>query len=134
MRISAGLELDFSQRNIPCQGSSIEVRINAEDPEHDFRGSPGTITELRVPGGRGIRFDSHVHAGYRVPPYYDSLIGKLIVHRPTRAEAIRCMRRALEEFHVEGIHTTIPLLRRIFNHTAFVEGQVDTGFIERELL
>ncbi len=134
LRISAGLELDFSQRNIPCQGSSIEVRINAEDPEHDFRGSPGTITELRVPGGRGIRFDSHVHAGYRVPPYYDSLIGKLIVHRPTRAEAIRCMRRALEEFHVEGIHTTIPLLRRIFNHTAFVEGQVDTGFIERELL
>jgi acetyl-CoA carboxylase biotin carboxylase subunit len=134
LRISAGLELDFSQRNIPCQGSSIEVRINAEDPEHDFRGSPGTITELRVPGGRGVRFDSHVHAGYRVPPYYDSLIGKLIVHRPTRAEAIRCMRRALEEFHVEGIHTTIPLLRRIFNHTAFVEGQVDTGFIERELL
>ena len=134
LRISAGLELDFSQRNIPCQGSSIEVRINAEDPEHDFRGSPGTITELRVPGGRGIRFDSHVHAGYRVPPYYDSLIGKLIVHRPTRAEAIRCMRRALEEFRVEGIHTTIPLLRRIFNHTAFVEGQVDTGFIERELL
>jgi len=134
LRISAGLELGFSQRNIPCQGSSIEVRINAEDPEHDFRGSPGTITELRVPGGRGIRFDSHVHAGYRVPPYYDSLIGKLIVHRPTRAEAIRCMRRALEEFHVEGIHTTIPLLRRIFNHTAFVEGQVDTGFIERELL
>jgi len=134
LRISAGLELDFSQRNIPCQGSSIEVRINAEDPEHDFRGSPGTITELRVPGGRGVRFDSHVHAGYRVPPYYDSLIGKLIVHRPTRAEAIRCMRRALEEFRVEGIHTTIPLLRRIFNHTAFVEGQVDTGFIERELL
>ena len=87
-----------------------------------------------MPGGRGIRFDSHVHAGYRVPPYYDSLIGKLIVHRPTRAEAIRCMKCALDEFHVEGIHTTIPLLQQIFNHTAFVEGQVDTGFIERELL
>ncbi|MDP7274553.1 MAG: acetyl-CoA carboxylase biotin carboxylase subunit, partial [Planctomycetaceae bacterium] len=105
-----------------------------EDPEHDFRGSPGTITGLKVPGGRGIRFDSHVHAGYRVPPYYDSLIGKLIVHRPTRAEAIRCMKRALEEFCVEGIHTTIPLLKQIFNHSAFIDGNVDTGFIERELL
>jgi acetyl-CoA carboxylase biotin carboxylase subunit len=134
LRISSGLELGLSQRSIPCQGSAIEVRINAEDPEHDFRGSPGVITALNVPGGRGVRFDSHVHAGYRVPPYYDSLIGKLIVHRPTRAEAIRCMKRALEEFRIEGIHTTIPLLKRIFNHTAFVEGQVDTGFIERELL
>jgi acetyl-CoA carboxylase biotin carboxylase subunit len=134
LRISSGLELGLSQRSIPCQGSAIEVRINAEDPEHDFRGSPGLITAMNVPGGRGIRFDSHVHAGYRVPPFYDSLIGKLIVHRPTRAEAIRCMKRALEEFRIEGIHTTIPLLKRIFNHTAFVEGQVDTGFIERELL
>ena len=134
LKIAAGGELEFSQRKIPCQGSSIEVRINAEDPEHDFRGSPGTITGMKVPGGRGVRFDSHVHAGYRVPPFYDSLIGKLIVHRPTRAEAIRCMKRALEEFQIDGIKTTIPLLRRIFNHTAFVEGQVDTGFIERELL
>ncbi len=134
LRISSGLELGLSQRSIPCQGSAIEVRINAEDPEHDFRGSPGLITAMNVPGGRGVRFDSHVHAGYRVPPFYDSLIGKLIVHRPTRAEAIRCMKRALEEFRIEGIHTTIPLLQRIFNHTAFVEGQVDTGFIERELL
>ena len=134
LRIAAGEELGFSQRNIPCQGSAIEVRINAEDPEHDFRGSPGTITGLRVPGGRGIRFDSHVHAGYRVPPYYDSLIGKLIVHRPTRAEAIRCMKCALDEFLVEGIHTTIPLLKQIFNHSAFIDGTVDTGFIERELL
>jgi len=134
LRIAAGEELGFSQRNIPCLGFSIEARINAEDPDHDFRGSPGTITGLKVPGGRGIRFDSHVHAGYRVPPYYDSLIGKLIVHRPTRAEAIRCMKRALEEFCVEGIHTTIPLLKQIFNHSAFIDGNVDTGFIERELL
>ena len=134
LKIAAGGELEYTQSTIPCLGSSIEVRINAEDPEHDFRGSPGTITGMKVPGGRGVRFDSHVHAGYRVPPFYDSLIGKLIVHRPTRAEAIRCMKRALEEFQVDGIKTTIPLLRRIFNHTAFVEGQVDTGFIERELL
>lgn len=134
LKIAAGGELEYTQSTIPCLGSSIEVRINAEDPEHDFRGSPGTITGMKVPGGRGVRFDSHVHAGYRVPPFYDSLIGKLIVHRPTRAEAIRCMKRALEEFQIDGIKTTIPLLRRIFNHTAFVEGQVDTGFIERELL
>ncbi len=134
LRIAAGEELGLSQRSIPCNGSSIEVRINAEDPDNDFRGSPGTITGMRVPGGRGIRFDSHIHVGYRVPPYYDSLIGKLIVHRPTRAESIRCMKRALDEFQIEGIHTTIPLLQQIFNHTAFVEGQVDTGFIERELL
>ena len=134
LRIAAGEELGLSQRNVPCNGSSIEVRINAEDPANDFRGSPGTITGMKVPGGRGIRFDSHIHVGYRIPPFYDSLIGKLIVHRPTRAESIRCMKRALEEFQIEGIHTTIPLLQQIFNHTAFVEGRVDTGFIERELL
>ncbi len=134
LRIAAGEELGLSQRSVPCNGSSIEVRINAEDPANDFRGSPGTITGMKVPGGRGIRFDSHIHVGYRIPPFYDSLIGKLIVHRPTRAESIRCMKRALEEFQIEGIHTTIPLLQQIFNHTAFVEGRVDTGFIERELL
>ena len=134
LRIAAGEELGLSQRSVPCNGSSIEVRINAEDPATDFRGSPGTITGMRVPGGRGVRFDSHLHVGDRIPPYYDSLIGKLIVHLPTRAESIRCMRRALDEFQIEWIHTTIPLLQQIFNHTAFVEGQGDTGFIERELL
>ena len=134
LRIAANEELTIRQRDIPCQGVSIEVRINAEDPEHDFRGSPGTITALQVPGGRGVRFDSHVHAGYRVPPYYDSLIGKLIVHRSTRAKAIQSMKRALDEFHIEGIQTTIPLLQRIFRNSAFLDAKVDTGFIERELL
>jgi acetyl-CoA carboxylase biotin carboxylase subunit len=100
-------------------------------PCRRFRGCPGKITKLRVPGGLGVRFDSHVHEGYTIGPYYDSLIGKLIVHRPTRAEAIACMRRALDEFVIEGIKTTIPLARKIFSHTAFVEGQVDTTFIEK---
>ncbi len=131
IRIANGERLEIKQRNVPCNGSSIELRINAEDPENGFRGCPGRITKLRVPGGPGVRFDSHVHEGYTIGPYYDSLIGKLIVHRPSRTEAIACMRRALDEFVIEGIKTTIPLARKIFNHSAFVDGQVDTTFIER---
>jgi acetyl-CoA carboxylase biotin carboxylase subunit len=131
IRIAAGEKLDMKQRNVPCDGSAIEVRINAEDPKNGFRPSPGRITKLHVPGGPGVRFDSHVHQDYVVGPYYDSMVGKLIVHRPTRAASIACMRRALEEFVIEGIHTTIPLLREIFNHSAFIEGRVDTTFIER---
>jgi len=131
IRISAGEELDVKQRSIPCNGSAIELRVNAEDPDHDFRGCPGTISKWYVPGGPGIRFDSHAHQGYTISPYYDSLIGKLIVHRPTRAESLACMRRALDEFVVEGVKTTIPLAKKIFNHSAFIEGQVDTTFIER---
>ena len=84
-----------------------------------------------MPGGPGVRFDSHVHEGYTIGPYYDSLIGKLIVHRPTRAEALACMRRALDEFIIEGIKTTIPLAKKIFGHSAFIEGRVDTTFVER---
>jgi len=131
IRISAGEELDWKQRSIPCNGVAIELRINAEDPDNDFRGSPGRITKLRVPGGAGIRFDSHVHEGYTIGPHYDSLIGKLIVHRSTREEALATMRRALDEFVIEGIKTTIPLAKKIFRHSAFIEGKVDTTFIER---
>ncbi|MGE3314454.1 MAG: acetyl-CoA carboxylase biotin carboxylase subunit [Planctomycetaceae bacterium] len=131
IRVAYGEKLDLKQKSIPCNGSAIELRINAEDPDNGFRGCPGKITKLRVPGGLGVRFDSHVHEGYTIGPYYDSLIGKLIVHRPTRSEAIACMRRALDEFVIEGIKTTIPLARKIFSHTAFVEGQVDTTFIEK---
>src|SRR5205807_2377307 len=97
----------------------------------DFRPSPGVITGWRPPGGPGVRLDSHVVAGYRVPSNYDSLIAKLLVHQPTRAEAIAVMRRALGEFIVEGIKTTVPLHREIFSHSSFVEAQVDTTFIER---
>ncbi len=131
IRIAAGEKLELKQRNVPCEGSAIEVRINAEDPANGFRPSPGRITKLIVPGGPGVRFDSHVHQDYVVGPHYDSMVGKLIVHRPTRAASIACMRRALSEFVIEGIHTTIPLLREIFNHSAFIEGRVDTTFIER---
>jgi acetyl-CoA carboxylase biotin carboxylase subunit len=131
IRIAAGEPLDLKQRSIPCNGSAIELRINAEDPDNDFRGCPGTITNLRIPGGPGIRFDSHIHAGYTISPYYDSLIGKLIAHRPTRAETIACLRRALDEFYIEGVKTTIPLAKKIFQNAAFIDGKVDTTFIER---
>ena len=131
IRVAAGEKLDVKQKNVPCEGSSIEVRINAEDPAAGFRPSPGRITGLRVPGGAGVRWDSHVHEGYYVPPYYDSLIGKLIVHRPTRDLAIATMRRALAEFHVEGIKTTVPLLREIMANETFRDGTMDTTFVER---
>ncbi len=131
IRIAAGEKLTFSQRRIPCNGAAIEVRINAEDPQNDFRGCPGRITKLRIPGGPGVRFDSHVYEGYTISPYYDSMIGKLIVHRNSREEALACMRRALDEMVIEGVKTTIPLAREILSHSAFIDGQVDTTFIER---
>jgi acetyl-CoA carboxylase, biotin carboxylase subunit len=129
--VAAGEKLPFRQEDIVQRGSAIECRINAEDPEKRFRPTPGTITKLRIPGGFGVRFDSHVHEGYVVSPYYDSMIGKLIVHQPTRREAIACMKRALSELHIEGVKTTIPLQQKILDHTAFTESQVDTTFIER---
>lgn len=129
--VAAGEELPFRQEDIPCNGSAIELRVNAEDPENDFRGSPGTISKLRLPGGLGVRFDSHVHEGYTISPYYDSMIGKLIVHRPTREESIACMKRCLREFTVEGIKTTLPLAEKMFEDDAFVAGAVDTTYVER---
>lgn len=134
IRVAAGEKLRFSQRDIVQRGSAIECRINAEDPAKDFRPSAGTITKWHPPGGPGVRLDTHVVSGYRVPPNYDSMVAKLLVHRPTREEAIATMRRALREFTVEGIQTTIPLHREIFTTAAFVEGKVDTTFIERVLL
>jgi acetyl-CoA carboxylase biotin carboxylase subunit len=131
IRIAAGEPLPFSQDEIVASGAAIECRINAEDPARNFQPSPGRIERLIVPGGFGVRFDSHAHSGYVVPPYYDSMIGKLIVHQKTRSEAITCMQRALEELRVDGIQTTAPLHREILRHTAFVEGRIDTGFVER---
>jgi acetyl-CoA carboxylase biotin carboxylase subunit len=131
IRIAAGMPLPFTQEDIVHRGAAMECRINAEDPAADFRPSPGTITRWQVPGGPGVRLDTHAVPGYRVPPNYDSLVAKLLVHQPTRAEALACMRRALQEFIVEGIKTTIPLHREIFNHSSFIEGRVDTTFIER---
>src|SRR3954469_13424512 len=134
IRVAAGLPLSFRQRDIKQTGHAIECRINAEDPARNFAPSPGTIQELRVPGGPGIRWDSHVYAGYRIPPNYDSMIGKLIVHRPTRADAIATMKRALQEFHIAPVKTTIPLQLRIMEDQHFGSGDVDTGFVERVLL
>jgi len=134
IRIAAGEKLPFAQDEITQTGHAIECRINAEDPERNFAPSAGLIQELRVPGGPGVRLDSHAYAGYRIPPNYDSMIGKLIVHRPTRADAIATMKRALSEFHVAPIKTTIPLHLQIMDNPNFRTGEVDTGFIERTML
>jgi acetyl-CoA carboxylase biotin carboxylase subunit len=134
IRIASGEKLGYSQKDIKRQGHAIECRINAEDPARNFAPCPGLIAELRLPGGPGVRLDSHVYAGYRIPPNYDSMIGKLIIHRATRAEAIAAMKRALGEFHIAPIKTTIPLHIQIMNSSHFLSGDVDTGFVERTLL
>jgi acetyl-CoA carboxylase biotin carboxylase subunit len=131
IRIAAGEKLSVAQTDVVHRGCAIECRINAEDPAAGFRPSPGLISRWEPPGGPGVRLDSHVVTGYRVPPNYDSLMAKLIVHQPNRTAALACMRRALAEFVVEGVHTTIPLHRHVFNDATFVAGQVDTTFIER---
>jgi acetyl-CoA carboxylase biotin carboxylase subunit len=134
IRVAAGESLPWSQTDIVQRGAAIECRINAENPRRNFQPSPGRIAQLIAPGGFGVRFDSHAHSGYVVPPYYDSMIGKLIVHQPTRADAIACMQRALAELHVDGIETTIPIHQDILSHSAFVEGRIDTTFVERTFL
>ncbi len=134
IRIAAGEKLPFTQQDIVTRGHAMEVRINCEDPDNDFRPSPGKITALRIPGGPGIRWDSHVQVGYSVPPNYDSLVGKLIVHGADRTEALAKMRRALDELVIEGIHTTIPLHKRIFRNRDFIAGHVDTTWVERVLM
>ena len=131
IRVAAGEKLPFTQEDIPCIGHAIECRINAEDSDHNFRPCPGKIEHIFIPGGLGVRFDSHVHTGYTVPPYYDSMIGKLIVHKPDRTQAIACMKRALEELKVEGIATTAPFHLKVLEHDDFVESKVDTKWVER---
>ena len=129
--LAAGEKLSLSQSDIVHRGAAIECRINAEDPRRNFQPSPGKIERLIVPGGFGVRFDSHAHSGYMVPPHYDSMIGKLLVHQPTRSEAISTMLRALAELRVDGIKTTIPLHQDILSHSAFADGRIDTTFVER---
>jgi acetyl-CoA carboxylase biotin carboxylase subunit len=116
---------------VEFRGHAIECRINAEDPERGFAPSPGTILTFHPPGGPGVRLDTHVYAGYRVPPFYDSLLAKLIVHGSTRDEALARMRIALSSFVLEGVHTTIPFLLRVLDHPDFIAGDVDTKFLER---
>jgi len=131
IRVAAGENLPMKQRDIRHRGVAIECRINAEDPSNGFRPCPGQILEFRPPGGPGVRIDTCVHAGATISPRYDSMIAKLIVHKPTRPEAVTCMRRCLEEFVILPIKTTIPIHREIFSHAHFLRGEVDTGFIER---
>jgi len=129
-KIANDEKLSFTQDDIEIEGVAIECRINAEDPENKFKPDPNLITGWYPAGGPGVRLDTHAHAGMIVSPYYDSLIAKLIVHRPSRDECIVSMRRALNEFIVEGVKTTIPLYQNIFGHTRFIRGLVNTTFIE----
>ena len=131
--IAYGERLNVKQKKIHNQGVAIECRVYAEDPYNGFRPQPGKITTYYHPGGRGVRVDSHVHAGYEMPPYYDSLISKLIVYQRTREEAIACMRRALSEYVIEGIKTTIPLSLELITHPQFANGNINTNFVENLL-
>jgi acetyl-CoA carboxylase biotin carboxylase subunit len=131
IRVAAGAEL--SVKEMPTlRGHVIECRVNAEDPARNFQPSPGKIDVFHPPGGPGVRLDTHVYAGYSVPPYYDSLLAKLICQGRDREEAIRRMQIALESFIVEGVTTTIPFLGRVMQNPRFRAGQVDTKFLERE--
>jgi acetyl-CoA carboxylase, biotin carboxylase subunit len=129
--VAAGEPLSFRQEDIEMRGHAIEFRINAEDPDQNFKPSPGMIRSFVPPAGPGVRWDSHVYQGYTVPPHYDSMVGKLIVHRRTRKEAIAVAKRAIAEIQMEGIATTAPLFLRILEHSDFCNGDVDTGFIDR---
>jgi len=129
--VAAGEKLPYTQKDIEVRGHAIECRINAEDPFNDFKPSPGTLTAFNLPGGPGVRIDTHCYGGYQVPPNYDSMIAKLIVHAPTRKEAIARMLRALDEFVIEGVKTTIPLHKRILKHPQFVKGEYTTKFLEQ---
>lgn len=132
IRIAAGQPLSICQQDVQFHYHAIECRITAEDAEADFRPQTGTVTQYLVPGGPGVRVDSHLYPGYEVPPYYDSLLAKLIVWGKTREEAITRTRRALDEFIVEGLPTTIPFLRRLIDHPGFVKGETYTRFIQEE--
>ena len=129
--IAAGNKLSFEQKDIRMQGCAMEFRINAEDPERGFKPSPGTIKTFHAPGGPGVRWDSHVYQGYTVPPHYDSMVGKLIIYRPTRKLVLETARRALQELTCDGIATTQGLFLRILEHSDFASGEIDTGFIDR---
>jgi len=133
LKIAFGERMEYRQKKVKNEGASIECRINAEDPYNNFMPSAGKVTLFSPPGGRGIRVDSHVYTGYVIPPYYDSLIAKIIVHQDTRDEAIACMKRALNEFVIEGVKTTIPLALSAISHADFVAGKFNTKFIENYL-
>ena len=134
IRLAYGELLGFTQEDVQLRGWAIECRINAEDPDKNFMPSPGMIKVYHVPGGPGVRVDSAVYQGYTVPPYYDSMVGKLIVWGATRQEAIARMKRALEEYVIEGIHTTIPFHLKVLDNAFYRRGEVYTNFIQRRIL
>ena len=132
IRVAAGEHLRLKMEGMRLRGHAIECRVNAEDPFRNFQPSPGQITAYHPPGGPGVRVDTHIYAGYTVPPYYDSLLAKVIVHGNTRAESLARMRQALDSFIIEGVTTTIPFLGRVMRHPDFIAGKVDTKFLERQ--
>ena len=134
IRVAAGEKLKILQKDIVCNGHSIECRINAEDSENNFMPSPGKVTKFIHPGGPGVRLDSHLYQGYTIPMHYDSLIAKLIVHAEDRKSAIIRIKRALKEFIIEGIKTTIPFHLKVLDHIDFQKGNYSTKFIEENFL
>jgi len=132
IRVASGAPLQMTQKDIVFSGHSIECRINAENP-FTFQPSPGLITQFHMPGGLGVRFDSHIYSGYRIPPYYDSLIGKLIVHGKTRNECLMRLRRSLDELVIEGIETTIPLFQQLIREPDIIDGDYNIHWLEHFL-
>ena len=132
IRVAAGEPLSVPESGLFLRGHAIECRVNAEDPARNFQPCPGVVNTFHPPGGPGVRVDTHLYAGYTVPPYYDSLLAKVIVHGNDRAEALARMHQALDGFIIEGVTTTIPFLGRVLVHPAFQAGDVDTKFVERE--
>jgi acetyl-CoA carboxylase biotin carboxylase subunit len=132
--VAAGEPLELSQGEVSPSGSAIEFRINAEDPAQDFQPSPGRIDTVELPGGPGVRVDTAIYSGYTVAPFYDSLIAKLIVWAPTREQALRRGRRALREFRIEGVATTIPLHLELVEDEGVLAGDVHTGYLEQLLV
>ena len=129
--VASGEKLSFSQEDINIKGCAIECRINAENPDKNFMPCPGKIEGYIAPGGFGVRVDSHSYTGYSIPPYYDSMIGKLICWGKNREDARKRMLRALDEFVITGVKTTIPYHKKVLNHDVFISGNFNTGFIEQ---
>jgi acetyl-CoA carboxylase biotin carboxylase subunit len=133
IQVAGGQNITLKQRDITHTGVAIECRINAEDPARNFAPNPGKIEKFILPGGMGVRVDTHICQGAVITPYYDSMIAKLIVHRPTRDEAIITMKRALREFRIEPLKTTIIACEKILSHSLYLQNKVDTSFIEQHL-
>ena len=131
IKAACGVKLKIKQEDVKIQGHAIECRINAEDPDNNFIPCPGKVEQLNIPGGPGVRVDTHIYTGYKISPYYDSMVAKLIVHGKDRTEAVRIMRRALDEFYIAPIKTTVPLHIQIMNNPSFIRGDVSTHFLEK---